>query len=580
MAIGVYFNNKKVVIPGAYSTITSGESNAPRALDYGTVMIIDTGVEYAGGSGIDSGGGSGINGENAKGKDAIYQFSNIDDFRNFIKCGKWWKLAEPLFKPDPTNAAAIGVSNIIYVKNATTKSSTLTIKGTGGTPGDGSIVVKTVDEGAWTVGKVTATGNVLYQGYAYDVIAGVIDSSKYIVRFWRGNWKGNAKDGLAYDEISQENSVPVLVCQSKEITTGAELVAWMKSSSAFNSLFILGDGQTGNDVTFGGESKNYISANGTGGSATAIDTSSDQLATGGTTTYLTNLNTKIGASQDGPSLLDCIKTTRNSFVITDVIETGEELGAVNKSVLSHINNDASFKKSLFVASKNGVEGAADLTSSCTLAQSIDDCHACVVFGGMATATNGLAVGYRWWDADYTMCAILGRTAGKEPQIPVTNKTIDLVKLRYQMSDTNKEQALGAGVLCLIYNEFLQRYVVLQGINTLQDNETLFNNKGGSFSIQFMRIVDQINKELVVNAEIDLLGDENGVNANTLSSGLLKNWTESYLQARTASEGADNLLLSFRNVTVNRQEDYYLVTYGIVVNNEVNKIFFTGFVFRS
>ena len=33
--------------------------------------------------------------------------------------------------------------------------------------------------------KVTATGNVLYQGYAYDVIAGVIDPSKYIVRFWR-----------------------------------------------------------------------------------------------------------------------------------------------------------------------------------------------------------------------------------------------------------------------------------------------------------------------------------------------------------------------------------------------------------
>ena len=94
------------------------------------------------------------------------------------------------------------------------------------------------------------------------------------------------------------------------------------------------------------------------------------------------------------------------------------------------------------------------------------------------------------------------------------------------------------------------------------------------------INDQINKELIVNSEIDLLGAENGVNANTLSVGILKNWTENYLLTRTANSNTDNLILSYRNVTVTKKDDYYWVTYGIVINNEINKIFFTGFVFKN
>ena len=43
---------------------------------------------------------------------------------------------------------------------------------------------------------------------------------------------------------------------------------------------------------------------------------------------------------------------------------------------------------------------------------------------------------------------------------------------------------------------------------------------------------------------------------------------------------DNLLLSARNVTVEKIEDYYKVNYEMVVNNEITKIFFTGFLFRS
>ena len=48
MATSVYFNGKLRTLPGVYSTITSGESSASRNLDYGTVLLIDTGVYGAG----------------------------------------------------------------------------------------------------------------------------------------------------------------------------------------------------------------------------------------------------------------------------------------------------------------------------------------------------------------------------------------------------------------------------------------------------------------------------------------------------------------------------------------------------
>ena len=195
-------------------------------------------------------------------------------------------------------------------------------------------------------------------------------------------------------------------------------------------------------------------------------------------------------------------------------------------------------------------------------------------------STALGIGYRWWGVMYNLCSIIGRTAGKEPQIPVTNKSIGVSKLKHQLTETDKKKALDAGVLVTVYNESLQKFVVLQGINTLQDNQVLFTGNGESFSIQFMRIVDQINKELIVNSESDLLGAENGVNANTLSVGILKNWTENYLLTRTANSNTDNLILSYRNVTVTKKDDYYWVTYGIVINNEINKIFFTGFVFKN
>ena len=99
MASTFYWNNKQISLPGAYSTIVSGETGPARQLDYGKVLVIDTGTYSAG-----FGGGAGINGENTSGQNAIYTFDTISDFRGFMKGGLWWRVAEALFAPDPSNA--------------------------------------------------------------------------------------------------------------------------------------------------------------------------------------------------------------------------------------------------------------------------------------------------------------------------------------------------------------------------------------------------------------------------------------------------------------------------------------------
>ena len=143
-----------------------------------------------------------------------------------------------------------------------------------------------------------------------------------------------------------------------------------------------------------------------------------------------------------------------------------------------------------------------------------------------------------------------------------------------------EKAVKAGLIIVYPNPYLRRFVILQAVTTLQDNQLLFNKKGDSFSLQFMRILAQLNKECVVNAEIDLMGDENGVNINTLSKGALETWTINFLQQRVATENQDNLITRFQNVVATKVDDYYKVTYEVVVNNEVTKVFFTGFLLRN
>lgn len=652
MATEFYFNGRNIKQPGAYATITSGQKNAPLNLDFGRLLVIDTGNV-----GKKWGGGSGIDGQLASDKDAVYTFDNVEDYQFFLKGGLLWKCAEGLFRPD-TRIAAPGVSTVLHAKAATTTAADLLFEPTGGTGNGGTFKVLVKDEGfiangelnevratsILTVtdagatgddititqgGTILATyantnsdsitvmvqglaasfdalgfsevvsttgttitftskpnegatangttptvtpsgaaaataiafangvdGDELMKGYAFTFSPGIVDTAKFIMNFWVGTYTGLHTDNIAYNEVSKFVTEPRLIASSPEFNNIETLIDWANSNTVFGQYFVL-------------DASSAKVGTGAIDSADIATYSSYTMATGGTETYsLANFN----------KILDAVQDELFTFVITDQYGTTLYNSPENLAIIDWIVNRSRYERMVWYgAGANETEFDAS-PGSIQIAEYFNKDYYIAVHGEVGTVSNQVAEGYRYWPSLYHAMIVCGRTAGKQPQIPVTNKTIGVDILRHNLTSKEKDRSLDAGVLTTHLNNFINRLVVLQGVNTLQDNKQLFNNLGQSFQISFKRVVLQVNLELIVNSEIQLLSDENGVNVNTLAPGMVKNFTETYLESRLAKPDLDNLLLDYRDVTVTKQADACLVTYGLSVNNEINKIFFTGFLF--
>lgn len=548
MASKVYFNGKERILPGAYATITSGEQNTPANLDYGRVLIIDTGL------GANWGGGAGIAGTMKTGKDAVYQFDNIDDYKSFLKGGMFWKLAEALFFP---YLGDNGVSRIYHVKAAETTPATMTFTATGGGTAGGTFKIKCRDEGL--VGNGVLTSTHLDSGFAYTIEAGVIDPAKWILKIWRGTWVGNHTDGLAYNEVAKASSVAQLVIQSPEFNNIADLIAWANNNSQFNIYFEL-------------DSTSAVVGTGVINAADVTAAANYVVASGGTETY---------SSTHLDSVFEAVNDLDYQFILCDKYGTADYDDAMTTKIFGHLTSvNTEFIKTMVIGGGSSESEFKSTDGSVDIAQYFNSNRVIVVHGSVKKSTQSLGTGFRIWPSIYHAAIVLGKICGLPPYIPLTNKQIGIDGLVHNVIKRDQEIGLQAGVLMTVADQYRGGFKVLQGVNSLQDNTLLFNNLGQSHSIQFERIVAQINRELIVNSEIDLLGNPNGVNSNTLSAGILRTWTETYLQSRVATTDVDNLILSFRNVTVTKVEDYYKVTYGIVVNNEITKIFYTGFLFKQ
>lgn len=536
------FSGRRVVLPGAYSVIKSGETNPPRNLDYGKVLIIDTGV-----LGAKYGGGAGISGQLAEGENSVYSFQSLEDFRSYMKGGLFWRIAEALFAPDPANQDAVGISQLYFCRACTTTSASMEVTSAAG----GNFKFFTRDEGLWANGTVTDTQ--LVTGYAFQIIPGVIDSTKWILQIFRGTFTGYASDGLPFGDETAEQSTPQLMSVSPEFNNIATLINWGKNDASFNNYFSM-------DPSSAVKGTGEVSQE----DVTALD--GWNAASGGTETY---------SPTDIDSVLSAVTGLDYNIIFTDQY-AANAAGTTYKKIITHLNQVSKFDHFLYIG---GYNDKATFSQSVALAQGFDSSKVVLIHGDSGVNTEFSPVGYRWWTVMYTLAAVVGRISGKPPYIPGTNKTIGIDRLKHVLSDIEKEQAIQSGVLVISRNTYINKFVILEGINTLQDNANLFNAKGQSPYIQFMRIVFQINRELVVNAEIDLLGQENGVNVNTLSAGTVKNWTVAYLQSRVATDTEDNMLLAFQDVNVERKEDAWFVTYKIRLNSEINKLFFTGFLIR-
>ena len=157
-------------------------------------------------------------------------------------------------------------------------------------------------------------------------------------------------------------------------------------------------------------------------------------------------------------------------------------------------------------------------------------------------------------------------------MPATFKALKIAKFNHPLGLKQREKALKYGV---IHNRTVPGIgnVVNQAINTLQNNTQLINPDGTSPEISIMRIGAQLNKELILNMRPLFVGN----NWGKASPADVKTYVEGYLLGKTVTSNQDNLILSFKNVTVRLIDDYYDIKYGFVPNGPINKLFVTGFM---
>lgn len=230
MPTAININGKVITRPGVYALTKSGIKNPPLNFSYGNICIIDDGI------GSSWGGGSGVNGSLKSGVDAVYEISTIQQFRDFVKGGELWNLAEPLFKP--AGNGINGVSKVFLVKAATTTNAEISY-----TLINGSLRFIPLDEGENANGVLTL-GN-LTKGFACKIVQSLIDSSKFIFQFYVGTYKGiDPLNNTPYDGLSEENSLPSLFLQSPECSTVQQLIDWCLTSNDFKAAFKLAPGYT------------------------------------------------------------------------------------------------------------------------------------------------------------------------------------------------------------------------------------------------------------------------------------------------------------------------------------------------
>lgn len=407
-----------------------------------------------------------------------------------------------------------------------------------------------------TVGGATMVGGVdgviLTRGTAMTMEAGTVNPNKYIVKFWRGTFTGLDAEGHPYDAISESLTTPQLIATSPEFDNIQAVIDWMGADYSFNNNFEL--------------VSSVVAGTGVVDATDLGNTTGNRLLQGGTQVYNT-------ARVD--EVLDAVKTLDYTFVYA-IDSNTDATSADNGKILSHIVSEARFEKFMVVG--GGDNRDEFNTVSINASQFYDSDRVIVVHGGCRVNSRITGSGLKDKNSAYKAAHVLGRIAGIEPQTPVTFKGLGYSAEIHAMTESEKEQALDAGVLATGYNGDIGNFVVIAGINTLQRNQFVVNEDGTSYLISLKRISAQLNKEIEINAVIQLLGNQNtGPNISTLSTEIVAAWLKGFLKKKTASSTNDNLIISFQDITVTKDQDALKVNYAYVPNFEINKLFFTGFI---
>jgi hypothetical protein len=525
MATKVNLNGQIVTRPGVYTTIKSGVKNPAQRVDYGVVAIVDDGI------GAGWGGGQGKQ---------IYEFTNPEDFKAFVKGGPLYDLANPLFNPIPSKRLP-GVSKLMLIQAKDTAPATITIPFT-----NGSIVLTTKDEGLGANG--VAVNGVITQGYGARVVAGKTTGT-YKLQILHGSFVGiDSLNNVPYNGVAVADSAAVVISESPEVATITLLGTWLSN----DPLIAIGFQPAVVTVTVPGTD------------GIVVGDIAQVLATGATETYSNNAFTACLSKIAGYSA--------NFFLATHV---GANADHANNLSLRDLILAGKYDRFLWVA---GGTTAAELDSiSIPKAAAFNSDKVILTHGdGLSTTRTGFKSRSSLWKS----ANILGRQCGLAPQTPLTLKSvgIDSEAVTSQLDNAAQERALAGGVLATYFDNELGYEVVLQGINTLQNNSYLVNDDGTSFSIAVRRICAQLNKEIAIFLKRKFFGkDMVGPNRNTITQADLQAAVQGYLTRRVASTNQDDYITGFGKIITSVNQDNYSVSYEFYPNFEVNKMIVTGII---
>lgn len=548
----ITFDNRQVIEPGVYSKIKGGVNNPPVTDTFGAVMIIDTG------SGAGYGGGSGINGEQYQSNKSIYQLNNLTDAQKFIGGGVLWDVMNYLWSP----ASKSNGPQTLYIARANTTvaaSATLTFV-------PGNIVIKAKNEGLRGNGATTVQGSssILTKGYGMRVTAGINNTSALVVTFYEGQYRGADAGAIEYDAAQSSILSNTVVAKSIEFTTTAKFLAWAQNDFAFNNYFRISSGTASNTALTNTD---------------LVANSGWILYAGGTETYnATDVDSVLSAIAD----LNVDMFLCDDYGITPLSSPGTAGGnkgaqsVANTKILAHVTSVATYtKKAIYIgggqdASQFSRVGTSD--GSIEIASYYNSELAVVVHSGIQVPITVASSGtnFRTLPSLYHAAMVCGRISGLEPQVPGTYKDLRIKGLVHELTKDQRELALRSGVLHTRYLGQLG-WVINQSINTLQKNDYLVYPDGASPEISVMRIIHQINKTLQINATPMFIGG----NINTVSPADIKAFVIGYLSSITATRENDNLIITFQNVSVTLTGTVYNVSYCVVANGPVNRIFTTG-----
>jgi hypothetical protein len=529
MAIITNFHGKNYVEPGAYAVSVYNPTSVVNVSQYGNVMIIDTGISKNGD--YEFAGGSGIQGELANGSAAIYQFDNYEDFLSFIGGGLVGSIAEKIFTP---REGVQGAPKIYYARAAKTTAAKITL-----TIGTNTLTLACKNEGI--AGNGVKVDGTLKVGYSAKIVAGIYDTSKFKLQIYKGSYAGVDEAGEPYGAKNLADAPAYLLAESGELSTFNELYEWASSNKYVLANFKVS--KTGDD------NSDLVIVN-------------DTLASGGTTDY--NVN---GAYDD---VLEAITELDISFFLcTNTTVAGGTDAATNGKLFTFLKQDAKFNEFMFVpAGGDDTELFGDIDSAEAIAKHFNSENVVAVFGS-PEVTRKDGNGTKYLNPIYLTATIIGLVAGGQPQTPLTFKRTGYQNYKYNLKKRERERALQAGILHV--RNISGYYCINQGITTLLDNKKTIANDGQSLELSIAIIKAQLNKELVLEAEVRFCGS----NAATASPQTVKNFVETKLASLTATSDQDNLIVDWKNVKTVAKNSEYFTTYDFVPNVPVNKLFFTG-----